>query len=246
MTSHVRKSNSNFYNIAFTIMFKITGKRQWLLMTMTSILFFECIVIINNTRHIGQLQFATFISSSWEVTTLLGLESKVSSVNLPPRCTIPLNSSTWNHFDALVDENVALTSRVRQLLSPRNDSHADNETIIGEEVGEGIDENRIIPHLLIFTHKDDIFNCSVSASNLTMSPNLHTLAENAKATVRAYHRVWPDVQYVFLSDEDCIDSLNRTEPELIPFFNDANLEGEFIVVCTLYFVKYSLIIFHTS
>jgi hypothetical protein len=45
------------------------------------------------------------------------------------------------------------------------------------------------PHLLIFTRKDDIdiFNCSVSASNLTMSPNLHTLAENAKATVRVYH-----------------------------------------------------------
>jgi len=84
------------------------------------------------------------LRGKWLHSLGLRARSKVSSVNLPPRCTIPLNSSTWNHFDALVDENVELTSRVRWLLSPRNDSHADNETIIGEEVGEGIDENRII------------------------------------------------------------------------------------------------------
>jgi hypothetical protein len=125
-TTHSSKSNNNFYNFAHTIMFKTTGKRQWLLMTMTSILFFECIVIMNCTRHIEQLQLATFISSSWEVTTLLELESKVSSVNLPPRCSIPLNSSIWNHFDALVDENVEMSTRVRRLLAPRNDSHAKN------------------------------------------------------------------------------------------------------------------------
>ena len=213
------------------------GKRakQWLLATMTSILFLEYI------RRIGQLHYySTFIISfarneDVPTSTLSGEHNEFTSMNNLPRCPLPLNSSTWNHFDALVDENIEMTTRVNRLIAPRNDSHAKNQTIIGEEVGveggsvEVAHENHhIIPHLLIFTDKDNLFNCSVSASNLTMSPNLHTLAENAKATVRAYHRVWPDVQYIFLSDEDCVDTLNRTEPELIPFFNDENLEGAFI------------------
>lgn len=144
------------------------------------------------------------------------------------RCPKPLNSPLWNHFDALVDENAEMAKKVGHIiLASRTDSNTDNETK-GEEFGEGGGaNNNQIPHRLIFTHKDNLFNCSISASNLTMSPNVHTLAENAKATVRAYHQIWPDLQYVFLTDDDCIDALHLTEPELIPFFNDPELEGRF-------------------
>lgn len=144
------------------------------------------------------------------------------------RCPKPLNSPLWNYFDALVDENAEMAKKVGHIiLASRTDSNTDNETK-GEEFGEGDGaNNNQIPHRLIFTHKDNLFNCSISASNSTMSPNVHTLAENAKATVRAYHQIWSDLQYVFLTDDDCIDALHLTEPELIPFFNDPELEGRF-------------------
>jgi len=85
---------------------------------------------------------------------------------------------------------------------------------------KGEEEHRI-PRRLIFTHKDNLFDCSKS----TTKPELFTLAENAKATLNAYRRVWPDVDYTFLTDEDCIHALNQTEPDLIGWFISGSLEG---------------------
>lgn len=207
-------------------------KKQWMLPTMASISLFLAYIIIY--IFYTQLNY-TFLSSSsssswmWEAPKL---EPKKLN-GLLPRCTPPTNSSMWNYLDAIVDENVEMTKRVKNHIlfnhHHRNNNssfHAKNEMRGG---GDNDRNKHRIPHLLIFTHKEDLFNCSLSASNSTsmLSPNLYALAENAKATVKSYHQIWPDVQYVFLSDNDCLDALNRTEPELIPFFNDGNLEGAF-------------------
>lgn len=123
----------------------------------------------------------------------------------------------WNCHNDLVDENSYTVDRANRAFHyVPNDNRSKEEHRF---------EDRI-PHLLVFTHRYNLFDCSVSASNST-SPNLHTLAENAKATVKAYSRIWSDLHFVYLSDEDCIDALNRTEPGLIPFFNDVKLEGMF-------------------
>lgn len=133
------------------------------------------------------------------------------------RCPQPQHSPMWNCHNDLVDENSYTVDRANRAFHyVPNDNRSKEEHRF---------EDRI-PHLLVFTHRYNLFDCSVSASNST-SPNLHTLAENAKATVKAYSRIWSDLHFVHLSDEDCIDALNRTEPGLIPFFNDVKLEGAF-------------------
>lgn len=142
------------------------------------------------------------------------------------RCPQPQHSPKWNCYNDLVDENSDTVDRAKRLFD-----YAPNDNRSKEEHRF---EDRI-PHLLIFTHKYNIFDCSVSASNST-SPNMYTLAENAKATVKAYSRIWPDLHFVYLSDNDCIDALNRTEPGLIPFFNDVKLEGTF-TTRTVYFSR---------
>ena len=186
------------------------------------------IIIVEYGLIFGRLRklhtISTVSSSSWEWEEPKR-QQLVRQISLP-RCPKPVNTSMWNHFDALVDENVDMSNKVGRLLASRNNSRAENAT--EEEIGGGVGKSNI-PHLLVFTHKDNLFDCSYSASNTTSSANVHTLAENAKATVRAYHQVWPDLRYVFLSDDDCREALNLTEPELIPFFNDAKLEGAFTV-----------------
>lgn len=211
-------------------------KKQWLLPSMASILLFVVysIIYIVYTR-LGKLHYTSTFLSMWEAPKL---EPKTLLLNVLPRCTSPTNSSMWNYLDAMVDENVEMTNRVNHILFDHHRNHSSSFHARYETRGGGSDDDENkhrIPHLLIFTHKDDLFNCSLSTSNSTsMSPNLHALAENAKATVKSYYQIWPDVQYVFLSDNDCLDALNRTEPELIPFFNDGNLEGAFTQLLNIF------------
>ncbi len=80
------------------------------------------------------------------------------------------------------------------------------------------DESKLrIPHQLIWTHQDNLFDCLNLASNST-TPQLYELAENAKAAVNVYARIWPNLRFTFLTNDDCIDLINRTDPDLIPYF----------------------------
>lgn len=132
------------------------------------------------------------------------------------RCYAPESTPAWNYYSALVDAN----HKTAELVSSVTEGPPGQEN--GEEEGR-------IPRRLIFTHKNNLFDCDISKR----SPEHLSLAENAKATVRAYRRIWPDVEYVFLTDGDCIDALNRTEPGLIPWFN-SGLEGVSIFAFILF------------
>ncbi|KAL7555195.1 hypothetical protein ACHAWF_018945 [Thalassiosira exigua] len=125
------------------------------------------------------------------------------------RCPVPKCTMTWRYYDALVDENAKLGLRATELT----------ENSTAQQITTG---GARIPHRLVFTHKGDLFDCL----NSTSTPELHTLAENAKATVRAYRKLWPDFQYVFLTDEDCLDAISRVEPRLIPWFNSGKNRGK--------------------
>ena len=138
---------------------------------------------------------------------------------LLPRCPLPTiatatpatsASLSWDYYNALVDENSIMSFRARSFLSyARDEEH--------NRVRDHDESKPRIPHRLVFTHQDDLFDCSKSASN-SASPQMYNLAENAKATVNAYARIWPDLQFAFLTNDDCIDLINRTEPDLIPYF----------------------------
>jgi hypothetical protein len=162
------------------------------------------------TRHMTKRasELSAFPPNWWDVQ---------KQASLLFRCPQPQHSPMWNCYNDLVDENSDTVDRANRLFGYAPDSNRSQEDHRFEDR---------IPHLLVFTHKYNLFDCSVSASNST-SPNLHTLAENAKATVKAYSRIWSDLHFVYLSDNDCIDALNRTEPDLIPFFTDVKLEGAF-------------------
>mmetsp|Transcript_10091 Transcript_10091/g.15148 ORF Transcript_10091/g.15148 Transcript_10091/m.15148 type:complete len:497 (+) Transcript_10091:52-1542(+) len=137
-----------------------------------------------------------------------------------PRCDPPhQNTSSWRYYNALVDTNLDTVAKAINLT--------DNPTITTQQKQDNNNNNssntvvgysKYIPHRLIFTHKENLFNCSISASNTT-TPQLFTLAENAKATVNAYSKIWSDLEVVFLTDQDCLDALNEVEPDLIPFFH---------------------------
>ena len=142
-----------------------------------------------------------------------------------PRCHPPnLNTSSWIYYNALVDTNLNTATKAlnltdnpsrtaQQQKQKRNDTSNNNSSITA------IGYSKYIPHRLIFTHKQNLFNCSISASSTTSSPHLYTLAENAKATVNAYRKIWSDLEVVFLTDQDCLQALNEVEPDLIPFFH---------------------------
>ena len=119
-----------------------------------------------------------------------------------PSCPRPMHNNTaWKYYIDLPQANAALASNVRNLTTHPVHRHESN-----------------IPHRLIFTHYVDLFNCSHWESNTT-SPQLYNLAENARATLNAYKKIWPDLEYKFLMDDDCIKAINETEPGLVGWFN---------------------------
>jgi len=140
----------------------------------------------------------------------IDLRPKKLEGDIFPRCKQPDITPTWNYYNILIHANQNTAERASRITA----NPPTQVAVKGEE------EPRI-PHRLIFTHKDNLFDCSKS----TTKPELFNLAENAKATLNAYRRIWPDVDYTFLTDEDCIHALNQTEPDLIGWFNSGSLEG---------------------
>jgi len=135
---------------------------------------------------------------------------------LMPRCHPPHHrntSSAWRYYNTLVDTNLDTVAKATNLTD-----NPTTTTLAGY--------SKYIPHRLIFTHKENLFNCSISASEDTTSPEIYTLAENAKATVNAYRKIWSDLEVVFLSDQDCVRALNEVEPDLVLFFHKE--EGVFL------------------
>lgn len=152
-----------------------------------------------------------------------GHEQDEHQKELLSQCPLPFSSPALSYYHALVHENSATAERARRLpncMMEENQSSASPR----------------IPHRLIFTHKDNLFNCSKSASNSTPL-ELYTMAENAKETVNIYSQIWDDLEFVFLTNDDCIHALNQTEPGLIPWFNNANLAG----MCVSKMIVYSCV-----
>lgn len=180
--------------------------------------------------------------------------------HLLQRCNIPFlpfeHNPIWTCYNDLVDENYDTVLRANQLFNyyaPQNYSASGRISIAAAaaEKEEERTDSRIIPHLLIFTHKYNIFNCtSISAYNNNVTtatsssssqqpPNdIYTLAENVKSTIKAYSRIWHnDMHFVYLSDADCITAINATEPELVSHFTNDGLEGMFKAdICRIAFL----------
>lgn len=78
-----------------------------------------------------------------------------------------------------------------------------------------------IPHRLIFTHRKNLFSCE----NSVASAQLFNLAENAKATVNAYAKIWNDLEYVFLTDDDCMQTVEEVKPELVKWLKSPTFKG---------------------
>ena len=117
--------------------------------------------------------------------------------------------SDWDYYTNISSENDAFALRVRNYTAePISNEHRDGT----------------IPHRLIFTHRVDLFDCNNSASERTVS-SMYTLAENAKATVRAYAEIWDDLEYVFLTDVDCVNAIREAMPELVGWFQSPIIEG---------------------
>ena len=169
-------------------------------------------------------QQKSFITSETEELDVDKTAAHWSRCPLPRIAMEPATSTSlaWNYYNALVDENSKTAVTARSFFSvPQNKKH-DNKM------------KPRIPHRLIFTHKDNLLDCSNSASNST-PPQLYNLAENVKATLNAYSQIWPDLQFAFLTNDDCIDSINQTEPGLIPYFD--GLKGKFSRLSILPFIQ---------
>ena len=202
-----------------------------IVLLLTSIAFFcYTLQIIYLTQRAADLRRSNVPSNWWNPN---------EHSHLLQRCTIPFlpfeHNPIWRCYNDLVDENYDTVVRANRLF--HHDSQNYSSSVEKEE--ERTDDSRI-PHLLIFTHKYDIFNCTTisaytnetatATSTTSSSPpnNIYTLSENVKSTIKAYSRVWHnDVHFVYLSDTDCITAINATEPELIPHFTNDNLEGMF-------------------
>jgi hypothetical protein len=117
--------------------------------------------------------------------------------------------SDWNYYTNISRENSLMASRVRNLTS----------SPVTEKEGN-------IPHRLIFTHYTNLLDCDNSASN-TSSPPLYNLAENVKATIKAYQSIWEDLEYVFLTDGECVNVVKEVLPDLAGWLNNPMLQGEY-------------------
>jgi hypothetical protein len=127
---------------------------------------------------------------------------------IPEQSVIDKLLSDWDYYSNIYYENSDMSSRVRNFTS---------------DPPPPISESNI-PHRLIFTHFANLFDCTRSAANST-SPPLYNLAENAKHTVNVYAEIWDDVEYVFLTDDDCVTVVNEAMPELVRWIKSPMMEG---------------------
>jgi hypothetical protein len=190
------------------------------------------IVVVSSDRPPGQQQQKADHSNPSAVTQhpkVVNIEAstlhnqEVHSTLLP-RCPVPnfdsLNQtipeqsvvdkllSNWDYYSKISYESSDMSLRVRNLTSEAPPITESN-----------------IPHRLIFTHFANLFDCSRSAAENT-SPPLYNLAENAKHTVNLYAEIWDDVEYIFLTDDDCGSVVNEAMPGLVRYFNSPMMEGE--------------------
>lgn len=139
-------------------------------------------------------------------------------------CAMPKNTADWNYYDGLVNKNrhTVKVARSVKKYAPKYELVEDQE----EDGDDSIDELGVsqIPHRLLFTHKDNLLDCSVSSSE-DSAPSLHTMAENVHDTIKIYQNLWPDVEVAFLTDADCRKTLSVVEPELLKYYDE--LDGMF-------------------
>lgn len=126
---------------------------------------------------------------------------------IPEQSVVDKLLSNWDYYSKISYENSDMSLRVRNLTSEAPPITESN-----------------IPHRLIFTHFANLFDCSRSAAENT-SPPLYNLAENAKHTVNLYAEIWDDVEYIFLTDDDCGSVVNEAMPGLVRYFNSPMMEG---------------------
>ena len=142
---------------------------------------------------------------------------------VPPVCKVPKdtpNTLSWDYYSGLVNKNQLTAKLARGIEEYKGAKSKAMAGTAGSEEGE----EAVIPHRLLFTDKENILDCSISAS-ISSPPDLYMLAENVRATIRAYQDVLPDAEIVFLTDTDCRKALNDLKPELLEYFD--NLEGMF-------------------
>lgn len=136
--------------------------------------------------------------------------------DVSPVCEVPkaTNTDSWDYYSGLVNKNLLTAKLAREIYEYKG----------AKAKAMGSEEGEVIPRRLVFTDKENILDCSISAS-ISSPPDLYMLAENVRATIRAYQDVWPDAEIVFLTDTDCRRALNDLEPELLEYFD--NLPGMF-------------------
>lgn len=230
-----KRRHSNKKKFFLPLLFKLQRRPllHWsaaIVVLVTSIVFFLYkLQLISNQRAVDRHR--SNVPSNWR--------NPHDHSHLLQRCNIPFlpfeHNPIWTCYNDLVDENYDTVIRANQLFNyDYNYYSATSVRVEKEEERTASDESRI-PHLLIFTHKYDIFNCTTisaynnettSTASTTSQPpnNIYTLAENAKAIVKAYSRIWlNDMHFVYLSDADCITAINATEPELVSHFTNKSL-----------------------
>ena len=111
------------------------------------------------------------------------------------KCPLPLESRKWLYYDRMARDNRIIADYASHAQDPQQ--HADAEL-----ENRANDSKPTIPHRLVFTHRFDLLNCTVSSSPES-SPQLHLLASNVKATIAGYSKIWPDLDVVFLSESLC-------------------------------------------
>ena len=231
---------SNSFILPFKLQRRIRQQLKWsaaiVLLVASIAWFFYKLQLISTQREIDRRR--SYVPSNWW--------NPNEHSHLLQRCTIPFlpfeHNPIWRCYNDLVDENYDTVFRANRLFNyaPQNYS---SSRVIAEKVEEERtdEEDSRIPHLLIFTHKYDLLNCTTisaytnettSTTTTSSQPpppnNIYTLAENVKSTIKAYSRIWHnDMHFVYLSDTDCITAINATEPELVPHFISNSLEGMF-------------------
>jgi hypothetical protein len=122
-----------------------------------------------------------------------------------PNCPEPRRGGVdWKYYTSLPQISSEMASGVRKATA---------DPIYHKDRGHDK-----IPHRLVFTHYKNLLDCSLWESNET-SPQLYNLAMNVRATLDAYRNIWPDLEYVFLTDDDCINAIEEVEPGLVGWFN---------------------------
>lgn len=69
---------------------------------------------------------------------------------LLPRCPLPQSSPAWNYYHALVSENADAAERAKRATSYSPNTVKEEDRLA----------NRI-PHRLVVTHKDNLFDCKI-------------------------------------------------------------------------------------